>query len=519
MAMELKHQLRLAQQLRMTPQLQQAIKLLQLSSMELTSLIAQELIENPALEEMPDPADAPALQEPQLTSEPQRERDDGGDEGGGTSGEAGGDGGESDGDAWQASGEAGGDGGDGSTLASAPLDDMENWQAYLDNASNPLPTNSYKGMNEDLPSLEATLTRSDDLYEHLMAQVALTHLSDDERLVAMLIIGNLDEHGYLTGITLEEIALEAECSVEFAEEVLEIIQQEFDPAGVGARDLKECLLIQARLLYDEKKDPIFAIIERHIPNLEKKRYDLIAKDLGKPLEEVIQAAKRISKLEPRPGRMYAHDEPQYITPDIYVHKVGDEYVASINDDGIPKLKVSAFYRDALTQQGNANNAKRYVQEKVKNAAWLIQSIYRRQRTILKVTNSIIKFQHDFLEHGINHLKPLVLRDVAEDIEMHESTISRVTTNKYVHTPQGIFELKFFFNSPISKVQGEDIASEAVKTKIKQIVSTENPKKPLSDADIVEILNKDHNIDIARRTVAKYREMLGILPSNKRKRLF
>jgi RNA polymerase sigma-54 factor len=217
--------------------------------------------------------------------------------------------------------------------------------------------------------------------------------------------------------------------------------------------------------------------------------------------------------------MYAHDEPQYITPDIYVHKVGDEYVASINDDGIPKLKVSAFYRDALTQQGNANNAKRYVQEKVKNAAWLIQSIYRRQRTILKVTNSIIKFQHDFLEHGINHLKPLVLRDVAEDIEMHESTISRVTTNKYVHTPQGIFELKFFFNSPISKVQGEDIASEAVKTKIKQIVSTENPKKPLSDADIVEILNKDHNIDIARRTVAKYREMLGILPSNKRKRLF
>jgi RNA polymerase sigma-54 factor len=373
-------------------------------------------------------------------------------------------------------------------------------------------------MNEDLPTLEATLTRNDDLYDHLMGQLALTHLTDDERTVCSLLIGNLDEHGYLRGSSLEEIAADADCSVEFVEEVLELLQEEFEPTGVGARDLQECLLIQAEQLY-KRKDPIFQVIIKHIPNLEKKRYDLIARDLGLTMEEVIDAARRISKLNPRPGQMFSSEEPQYITPDIYVHKMGDEYVAVINDEGVPKLKVSSFYKDALNSGEEGKDAKKYVQEKVKNAAWLIQSIYRRQRTILRVTNSIVKFQRDFLDHGIGKLKPLVLRDVADDIGMHESTISRVTTNKYVHTPQGIFELKFFFNSSISKTQGEDIASEAVKTRIKQLIDHENPKKPLSDSRIVEILLKEHKIDIARRTVAKYREMLGILSSAKRKCLF
>ncbi len=501
MAMELKQHLKMSQQLRMTPQLQQAIKLLQLSRMELANLVAQEMVENPALEEFSENQEAAAQNTEEATAT-----------------------------AAPATGDAAADAAAAGDAAIDPADplppqldelpersEMDQWRAYLENSSSPLPSNSYKGMNDDLPSLEATLSKNDDLYEHLMWQLNMTHLTDDERTVATLVIGNLDNDGYLR-IDLNDIAEQAECSFEFAEEVLEIIQEEFDPTGVGARNLKECLLIQARVEYNQKKDPIFGVIEDHIPNLEKKRYDKIAKAMGLSMDEVIHAAKRISKMNPRPGRLFTDEEPQYITPDIYVHKLGDEYVAMINDDGIPKLKVSNFYRDTLTG-GDGNEAKKYIQEKVKNAAWLIQSIYRRQRTIVKVTNSIIKFQREFLDNGISHLKPLVLRDVADDIGMHESTISRVTTNKYVHTPQGIFELKFFFNSSISKVHGEDIASEAVKTKIKKIIDGENPKKPLSDSKIVQLLRENHNIDIARRTVAKYREMLGILSSTKRKRLF
>lgn len=493
MSMELKQHLKMSQQLRMTPQLQQAIKLLQLSRMELASLVAQEMVENPALEEVAEQIDAKQAETPSAESNPVADR------------------------AAEVAAEAADVVPEMSAADATKEPTAEQWEQYLENSSEPLPGNSYRGMNDDLPGIEATLTRDDDLYQHLTWQLNLTHLIDEERLVLELIIGNLDEHGYLVGATLEEIAEECGCSAEFAEECLEILHEEFEPVGVGARDLRECLLIQARQLYAED-DPIFPVISDHIPNLEKKRYDNIARDLGLSMDEVIEAAKKVSKMNPRPGREFAGDPPQYITPDIYVHKVGDEYVAMINDDGIPKLKVSTFYRDALSS-GEMDGAKRYIQEKVKNAAWLIQSIYRRQRTIIKVTNSIIKFQRDFFDHGISQLRPLVLRDVADDIGMHESTISRVTTNKYVHTPQGIYELKFFFNSSISKVHGADIASEAVKNRIKSIIDDENPKKPFSDSKLVKILREEHNIDIARRTVAKYREMLGILSSTKRKRLF
>jgi RNA polymerase sigma-54 factor len=495
MSMELKQTLKMSQQLRMTPQLQQAIKLLQLSRMELATLVSQEMVENPALEEVADSIDA--SESKALSSDnvdPVAER------------------------AAEAAADAAAEVVPEMSAADAVKEPTpEQWEQYLENSSGPLPSNSFKGMNDDLPSIEATLTREDDLYQNLRWQLGLTHLTDEERAVLELIIGNLDEHGYFVGSTLEEIAEEAGCSAEFVEECLEILQEEFEPVGVGGRDLKECLLIQARQLYKDE-DPIFEVISEHIPNLEKKRYDSIARALGISMDDVIQAAKKVSKLNPRPGREFACDPPQYITPDIYVHKIGDEYIAVINDDGIPKLKVSSFYRDALAQ-GQMDGAKKYIQEKVRNAAWLIQSIYRRQRTIIKVTNSIIKFQRDFLDHGITQLRPLVLRDVADDIGMHESTISRVTTNKYVHTAQGIYELKFFFNSSINKVYGADIASEAVKDRIKAVIDDENPKKPYSDSKLVNILREQHNIDIARRTVAKYREMLGILSSTKRKRLF
>jgi RNA polymerase sigma-54 factor len=483
----------MSQQLRMILQLQQAIKLLQLSRMELANLVAQEMVENPALEELSDNYESTTT-ETQTTEEPQAKTEA---------------------PASEPTGEASITDGERKIDENPGQDEMDQWREYLENSTS-LPTNSYKGMQDELPSLEATLTKNDDLNDHLMWQLSMAHLTDDERMVATVIIGNIDERGYLCA-TAEEVSEQAECDPEFVEEVLEIFHEEFDPIGVGARDLRECLLIQAAHLF-KPENPIFAVIGDHIPNLEKKRYDSIAKALGLSMDEVISAAKSISKMNPKPGRIFQNEDPQYITPDIHIHKLGDEYIAVINDDGIPKLKVSNFYRDALNKN-ERNDAKKYIQEKVKSAAWLIQSIYRRQRTIVKVTNSIIKFQSDFLDKGIHYLKPLVLRDIADDIGMHESTISRVTTNKYVHTPQGIFELKFFFNSSISKVQGEDIASEAVKTKIKHIIDQENPKKPMSDSKIVKLLREGHNIDIARRTVAKYRESMGILSSTKRKRLF
>jgi RNA polymerase sigma-54 factor len=261
------------------------------------------------------------------------------------------------------------------------------------------------------------------------------------------------------------------------------------------------------------------ILRDHIAELENRKYPAIAKSLGVSVEEVFGAAKIISNLDPRPGRQYNQEDIQYITPDIFVYKISDEYVVVLNDEGLPNLKINNFYRNALTNESSVDQkAGEYIQEKMRSAVWLIKSIHQRQRTIYKVTKSIVKFQRDFFDKGIEHLKPLVLRDVAEDIEMHESTISRVTTNKYVQTPQGLFELKFFFNSGISTAGGESVASESVKSRIKDIVSNENPKKPYSDQKIVELLKKD-NINIARRTVTKYREMLGIGSSTERKRMF
>ena len=321
------------------------------------------------------------------------------------------------------------------------------------------------------------------------------------------------------------IALEAGVSAAQAEKVLRRIQR-FEPIGCGSRDLRECLLAQAHWFLTEgdgKDDPdadlLPQIIGQHLKNVEAKKYPAIAKDLRVELDEVIASIKLLARLEPKPGRLFTTEEPQYITPDVYIHKVGDGYVTVLNDDGLSKLRISKHYRSALKNGGaTAAKTKEYINEKLRSAVWLIRSIHQRQRTIVKVTDSIIKFQREFLDKGIAWLKPLILRDVADDIGMHESTVSRVTTNKYVHTPQGIYELKYFFNSSISRVGGEDIASEAVKNQIRQIIAGEPGDKPFSDQKIVEVL-RSQNVDIARRTVAKYREVLGILPSSKRKRYF
>ena len=290
--------------------------------------------------------------------------------------------------------------------------------------------------------------------------------------------------------------------------------QEFDPPGVAARNLQECLLLQARHVGADD-DLVLGIITKHLSNLEKHNYAAIAKDLNQPLEEVYEATKVVLAFDPKPGRAYSDEESNYITPDVHIQKVGDKYFVVANDDGLPKLKISDFYRVALSK---GPKAREYIQERLRSAQWLIRSIQQRQRTIVRVTESILRFQREFFEKGSAYLKPLILRDVADDIGMHESTVSRVTTNKYVHTPQGIFELKYFFNSGITRSDGDDLASEAVKLKIKQIVANEDPKHPHSDQKIVELL-LEQNIEIARRTVAKYREQLRIQPSSKRKQVF
>jgi RNA polymerase sigma-54 factor len=305
------------------------------------------------------------------------------------------------------------------------------------------------------------------------------------------------------------------CSPERVAEILEVVQS-FDPPGVAARDLKECLLLQIKTA--DQQDPVVtAIIENHLHNLGNKNYQAIARDLKVPLEKVFQASELIFKLDPKPGRQFDAEDADYINPDVHVQKIGDDYIISLNEDGLPKLRVNSFYLEALRHPEDLpENVKSYIQKHLDNALWFIRSIHQRQKTLYKVTESIIRFQRAFLDQGLAHLKPLTLRQVAEDVQMHESTISRVTTNKYIHTPQGVFDLKYFFNSGINQILGDQIASESVKEKIRQIVQTENPENPLSDQEIADILHRD-NVIIARRTVAKYRGVLGVLPSSKRKR--
>jgi RNA polymerase sigma-54 factor len=496
MAMEMRQQLKLSQQLVMTPQLQQAIKLLQLSRMELVDLVREEMLENPVLEDDLDVANELSRQLDPVGAEGESERQI--ENAGNTELPV--------------------------TEAAKAAENTEvrgddhnvadfDWENYLDNYTMAPPMPAYRPDNDEMPSLEATLTRSASLYDHLVWQLKMSDLDPERMEVGMLILGNIDQDGYLKDPPLSEIAAEASVGEDIAEEVLQKIQT-FDPIGVGARSLAECMLIQA-MHYGDDDDLVIKIIKSHLGNLEKKNYQAIARDLRTSVEEIYEATKAIMEFDPRPGRQYSLEEPHYITPDVYVHKVGDKYFVVPNDDGLPKLKISSFYRSALD---DTKGAKEYIQDKLRSAQWLIRSIQQRQRTIIKVTESIIKFQRDFFDKGVGHLKPLILRDVAEDIGMHESTISRVTTNKYVHTPQGIFELKFFFNSGISRTNGEDLASQAVKMKIKEIISREDPRRPFSDQKIVELL-KESSIDIARRTVAKYREQMNILSSSKRKQLF
>lgn len=469
----------LSQNLVITPQLQQAIKLLQMSRMELETAVRSELEENPILDE------AEVLKEEDL----QRTKE---------------------------AAEVVGEGGEAAqTEAQDPQkqDEFE-WESYLEAMSKPPRESS--GGQEEIMNYENVISTTQSLQDYLMWQVKMNGFSENEEKAADVLVGALDEDGYMK-VPLEQLAEEEKVPLEDLQDALSMIQ-EFDPPGVGARDLKECLLIQARHLEEDTNDLVF-LINNHLKDLEKKNFEAIAKAMNKDIREVAEMCKIIYEMDPRPGRAYAPNDTQYVTPDVYVYKVGDDYVVSLNEDGMPRLKISNFYKNMLKGGGASKQEQEYIQDKLKSAVWLIKSIHQRNRTIYKVTDSIVKHQREFFEKGGAYLKPMVLRDIANDIGMHESTVSRVTTSKYVHTPQGIYELKYFFNSGISSNDGSDaMASESVKLRIKDLVGKEDPKNPLSDQKIAEVLSKE-GIQIARRTVAKYREMLRILPSSQRKKYF
>lgn len=476
MALELRQTLKLTQQLIMTPQLQMAIKLLQLSRLELMDTIRQELEENPALEEVQETAE-------DQTAEPVEQKA------------------EETGDTQEV------------TIEEKLKDDVD-WSNYLDEYNTPGRVN-FEGESKEAPRFDSFIAPKETLEDHLLWQLLMMRPTPDEEKIGSLIIGNLNQAGYLD-VPLEEIASISECPLEKVEELLELMQT-FDPMGVCARNLQECLLLQARQLKIEDS-LVTDIITHHLGNLEKKNYKAICRALKVSMDDVIAAVNAIKVLEPRPGRQFSEDSPQYITPDIHVYKMDNEFVIVLNDDGMPKLRVNSFYKKSIRSKGKVSGeAEEYIHDKLRSAAWLIKSIHQRQKTIYKVMESILRFQREFFESGIAYLRPMVLRDVAQDIGMHESTISRVTTNKYAYTPQGIFELKYFFNSSIRRSHGGAIASASVQDKIRQIIAAEDPRKPYSDDKISKMLKELH-IDIARRTVAKYREMLNVLPSNKRKQI-
>ncbi len=487
MAFELKQNLKLTQQLIMTPQLQQAIKLLQLSRLELIDMIQQEMEENPLLEEATVeeyPEDLAVTEDVEMDIADREEVK-----------------------AVERTEEITGEG-DGK-------DDFD-WNNYLEDYG-PVGVR-YDRERDEVLSWDNVLTEKQSLTDHLMWQLKLARFSELEMKVGEQIIGNIDYNGYLVAST-EEIAVQAAVDQPFVEGVLRKVQ-DFDPPGIAARDIRECLLIQARIF--AISDPLVeAIITNHMRDLEIKNYPIIARKLRVPLDDVLKIVVLISNMDPKPGSRYQVDSISTIVPDVFVFKSGEEYKILLNDDGLPRLRISNFYRDimgGLSTNHDSESGRKYIKERMQSATWLIKSIQQRHRTVYKVTESILRFQKDFFDEGIQHLKPLVLRDVADDVEMHESTISRVVTNKYMHSPRGIFELKYFFSSGIHKTDGDTLASKSVREEIKKIIGGENPRKPYSDQDIVKLLEKS-GISIARRTVAKYREMMGILPSSRRKNLF
>ncbi len=458
---------RLSQRLILTPSLQQAIKLLPLTTLELAEVLEQEVMENPLLEEVPQ--EQPSAEEI-AQEEAKTERED----------------------------------------ILKEIDVEKFFEDYLDDGDH---RRTRSAEIPELPPIENTLTEQPDLYDHLMWQLHMS-VSDEFTLeIGDAIIQNLDADGLLRA-SVEEIANLGPYPVEEVQKALTLIQG-LDPSGVAARDLCECLRLQLRNLGLEGS-PTDVMVREHMKQLQSHQYPEIGRQMGLSPDEVSHHLEIIKRLDPKPGLKYSPDKSTYIIPDVFVVKEGDDYKIILNDDGLPKLRISPTYKRMLdVKEVGSEETRNYVKEKLRSALWLLKSVDQRQRTIYKVSESIIRHQRGFLDSGIAHLRPLVLRDVATDIGMHESTVSRVVANKYMHTPRGVYELRFFFHSGITSNMGEAISSVTIKDRIRKMIEAEDPFRPLSDSRIAELLGSD-GLPLARRTVAKYREELRIPPSNLRK---
>lgn len=471
MALEQRVDLRLTQKLALTPQLQLQLKLLQLPQLELSQYIQLELMENPLLELDEEIENSVELeQEP----EPYLEQEE--------------------------------------TTIIENLDKIMIDEYFAERADDGRDLGYFNPGVEEKPSFELFYSNSQDLWEYLLWQLRLSNAPDKIRAVAEAVIGNIDEDGYLKA-TQEEIAEITHSDLDTVREAINLVQS-FDPTGVGARNLKECLILQIKALGFENTI-VEAIIKEHLEDIQKKRYEKIAKKFNISTEAVQDAIKVIEKLEPRPGRNFAKTSVSTVIPDVYIRKVEGEYQIILNDEGIPRLRLSKLYKELFMDKKISSEERRYFKEKFKSAVELLKAIEQRNRTIYRVTESLLKFQREFFDKGVSYLKPLNLKDIAEDLGLHESTISRVTSNKYLACDHGIFSFKFFFSNAISSNNG-GVSSTLVKDLIQKIIDNEDPAKPLSDHEIADELKKK-GIDIARRTVAKYREELKIPPKSLRRR--
>lgn len=469
MALENRLELRLTQKLVLTPQLQQAIKLLQMPHLELSEFLSQELMENPFLEELADEDSSDELtpeEKDSLEIEEQYEEEE------------------------------------------APLEKLTNFSVdeyFEDRISDGRDMGYFNPGTITPPSFEQFLSKKPDLYDHLLWQLRLSHVSEQVKRVGEIIIGNIDDNGYLSA-SIEEICTAGKIRPEEVEEALSLIHT-FDPTGVGARDIVECLLLQIQAL-QLQGTIVEKIIRHNMSELEKKKYTAIAQQHGVTLNDVLAAVKVIEGLEPKPGRNFSSDTPNYVTPDVYLVKTAEGYQIILNDEGVPKLRVSSFYKNLLQHNsGFPKEDKQFLMEKMRSAVGLLKSLDQRSRTIYRVTETLLDLQQDFFEKGVHYLKPLTLKEVASTLNLHESTVSRVTSNKYLACEHGVFGFRYLFSSALSSGMGS-VSSTSVKDMIKKILSEEGDRKPLSDQHIAEILKRE-GIVIARRTVAKYREELGI----------
>lgn len=513
MDQRLQLQQRMSQRLIMTPQMQQSIQLLQLSTLELNELLQEEMAENPLLEDDNLSEDLEAAPDTALSDQEYKPSDE---------------------EAFQVSSNGAADSATGEASSAEasfeypePNDGMverghieldENWADYFSDSSDI--GASYSGaapiIDEEEEESNFQIAHTESLKDHLLWQLGVSTNDEDEYRMGEYLIDQLDENGYLQ-VSAEEVAETFDAPLERAQHMIRTLQR-FDPPGIGAEDLTQCLVLQCRH-YEIDDDDILSVIKHHLNDLERHRYKEIARALGVTEQHIQEIADIISKLDPHPGRQYLPHENEYITPDVFIEKVDDRWQVRVNDDSAPPLRISRKYREMLQNPEQITDEEMdFIKKKFQSAIWLIRNIEQRKRTLYRVTEAIMDKQQDFLEEGISGLKPLKLRDIADELGIHEATVCRVVNKKYVQTPRGLFELKYFFSTGLDTTGESDMSAKSVMEIIRGLIDEEDTKKPLSDQKITEILHRDHNLNIARRTVAKYREKMGILPTSKRKRV-